>query len=166
MFLYPVERLENRRQSAMMSENHLSKRLSKPPMDEHLSLLVPGGMTRKSCSPPNHRQEAGADATLVVTPFYNKPNQSGLRAHYEAVAAAADIPVVLYNVPGRTGCDMSPATINQLATIPGVIGVKEATADLDRIVPIMRGTPEGFILLSGDDFTALPFVLLGGDGVI
>ena len=125
-----------------------------------------GNDTEKAAALQIIAREAGADATLVVTPFYNKPNQSGLRAHYEAVAAAADIPVVLYNVPGRTGCDMSPATINQLATIPGVIGVKEATADLDRIVPIMRGTPEGFTLLSGDDFTALPFVLLGGDGVI
>lgn len=125
-----------------------------------------GNDTQKAAALQSIAKEAGADATLVVTPFYNKPNQSGLRAHYEAVASAADIPVVLYNVPGRTGCDMSPATINQLSTIEGVIGVKEATADLDRIVPILRGTRKDFLLLSGDDFTALPFVLLGGDGVI
>jgi len=125
-----------------------------------------GNDTQKAAALQVIAKEAGADATLVVTPFYNKPNQSGLRAHYQAVASAADIPVILYNVPGRTGCDMSPATINQLATIDGVIGVKEATADLDRIVPISKGTSDGFILLSGDDFTALPFVLLGGDGVI
>lgn len=125
-----------------------------------------GNDTQKAAALQSIAKEAGADATLVVTPFYNKPNQSGLRAHYEAVASAADIPVVLYNVPGRTGCDMSPATINQLSTIEGVIGVKEATADLDRIVPILRDTRKDFLLLSGDDFTALPFVLLGGDGVI
>ena len=108
----------------------------------------------------------GVDAVLSVSPYYNKPTQEGIYQHYKALSEASPLPIILYNVPGRTGCDMSPATINQLATIDGVIGVKEATADLDRIVPISKGTSDGFILLSGDDFTALPFVLLGGDGVI
>jgi len=125
-----------------------------------------GNDTMKAARLQSVAKNAGATATLVVTPYYNKPNASGLKAHYETVAQAADIPVILYNVPGRTGCDMSPSTITQLAQIPGVSGVKEATADLDRVVPIMKHSESDFVLLSGDDFTALPFVLLGGWGVI
>ncbi len=125
-----------------------------------------GNDTMKAARLQSVAKNAGATATLVVTPYYNKPNASGLKAHYETVAQAADIPVILYNVPGRTGCDMSPSTITQLAQIPGVSGVKEATADLDRVVPIMKHSKSDFVLLSGDDFTALPFVLLGGWGVI
>ena len=110
--------------------------------------------------------DTGADATLVVTPYYNKPTPEGLFRHYEKVAEAADIPVVLYNVPGRTGVDMKPDTVARIATIPGIIGVKEATADLDRVAAIREATRPDFAILSGDDETALPFVLLGGDGVI
>jgi len=108
----------------------------------------------------------GADYALVVTPFYNKPTPLGLYKHYEALLAAADIPIVLYNVPSRTGCDMLPATVIEIAQMDGIVSVKEATADLDRIAAIRPHVPDDFKILSGDDGTTCPFVLLGGDGVI
>jgi 4-hydroxy-tetrahydrodipicolinate synthase len=111
-------------------------------------------------------REAGATHGLVVTPYYNKPTPEGLYRHYAAVAEAVDLPIVVYNVPGRTACDLKPDTLARIAGIPRVVGVKEATADLDRVTLIRRSTPPGFALLSGDDGTACPFVLLGGDGVI
>jgi 4-hydroxy-tetrahydrodipicolinate synthase len=111
-------------------------------------------------------KEAGADACLLVTPYYNKPTQEGLFQHHRAVAEAVDIPQILYNVPGRTACDMLPATVGRLAQVPNVIGVKEATGDLARVAEIRRLTGPDFLLLSGDDATAMEFLLLGGQGVI
>jgi 4-hydroxy-tetrahydrodipicolinate synthase len=111
-------------------------------------------------------KDAGADACLLVTPYYNKPTQEGLYRHYKAVAEAVDIPQILYNVPGRTACDMLPATVARLAQIPNIVGIKEATGNLDRAREIMRLCGPDFLLYSGDDATACEFCLLGGKGVI
>jgi 4-hydroxy-tetrahydrodipicolinate synthase len=111
-------------------------------------------------------QEAGADACLLVTPYYNKPSQEGLYLHHKAVAEAVSIPQILYNVPGRTACDMLPETIARLAEVPNIIGVKEATGELDRVARIRELCSQDFLLFSGDDETACEFMLSGGDGVI
>jgi 4-hydroxy-tetrahydrodipicolinate synthase len=111
-------------------------------------------------------REVGADACLLVTPYYNKPTQEGLYLHHKAVAEAVDIPQILYNVPGRTGCDMLPATVARLASIPNIIGIKEATGNLARFVDIRSLTAPDFLLFSGDDATSREFCLAGGSGVI
>jgi len=111
-------------------------------------------------------KDAGADACLLVTPYYNKPTQEGLYLHYKAVAEAVSIPQILYNVPGRTACDMLPETIGRLSKVDNIIGVKEATADLSRIETIRSLCPDNFMLVSGDDATTKEFILQGGDGVI
>ncbi|WP_420427155.1 4-hydroxy-tetrahydrodipicolinate synthase [Algiphilus sp.] len=111
--------------------------------------------------------DAGADAALLVTPYYNKPPQEGLYRHFRAVAEAVDIPQILYNVPGRTGCDMQPATVQRLAELPNVIGLKEALADHDRIRALVElGLPGDFALYSGDDPTACDAILAGFHGDI
>ena len=110
--------------------------------------------------------EAGADAILSVSPYYNKPNPDGLFLHYEAVAAAAGIGVVVYNVPGRTSGNIDPDTLFRIAEIENVIGVKEASGDLGQIMTIIQGRPDGFGVLSGDDALTLPMMAAGADGVI
>ncbi|MGB5623036.1 MAG: dihydrodipicolinate synthase family protein, partial [Gammaproteobacteria bacterium] len=105
-------------------------------------------------------------AALVVTPYYNKPSQSGLEAHYAAVAAAADIPVLLYNVPGRTACDLLPETVARLAMIDNIRGLKEAVPDPARLRRLLELCPPDFCLLSGDDLSAREFMLGGGQGVV
>jgi 4-hydroxy-tetrahydrodipicolinate synthase len=111
-------------------------------------------------------KDAGADACLLVTPYYNKPTQEGLFQHYKAVAEAVAIPQILYNVPGRTACDMQPETVGRLARVPNIIGIKEATGDLQRVDRIRELCGADFLLVSGDDATACEFILRGGDGVI
>ena len=111
-------------------------------------------------------KSVGADACLLVTPYYNKPTQEGLYLHHKAVAEAVDIPQILYNVPGRTGCDMLPATVARLSKIPNIIGIKEATGKLERLTEIRSLTPPEFLLFSGDDATSREFCLRGGNGVI
>jgi len=111
-------------------------------------------------------EAAGADALLLVTPYYNKPTQEGLYLHFTAVADAVGIPIILYNVPGRTGCDMLPATIARLSHHPGIVGVKEATGELTRAEPILRDSKRGFQLIGGDDPTAAQLMKLGACGVI
>ncbi len=113
-----------------------------------------------------YAKEAGADACLLVTPYYNKPTQQGLYLHYKAVAEAVDIPQILYNVPGRTACDMLPETVVRLSSIPNIVGVKEATGDLSRVQQIRQQCGADFALYSGDDATSCEFCLLGGNGVI
>jgi len=108
----------------------------------------------------------GADACLLVTPYYNKPTQEGLYLHHKAVAEAVDIPQILYNVPGRTGCDMLPATAARISYIPNIIGIKEATGKLERLAEIQAQAKLGFLLYSGDDATGTEFCLRGGNGVI
>lgn len=110
--------------------------------------------------------ERRVDACLCVTPYYNRPTQEGLFQHYAAVAAASAVPQILYNVPGRTGCDLLPETVVRLSAVPGIVGVKEATGLLARLTVLRERCREGFILLSGDDATAMEFMLMGGQGVI
>jgi 4-hydroxy-tetrahydrodipicolinate synthase len=111
-------------------------------------------------------ERAGADAVLIVTPYYNKPKQDGLVAHFRAIADAVSLPVVLYNVPGRTGCNLAAETALQLAEDPRFIAVKEASGNLDQVSEILRGRPERFAVIAGDDALTVPIVALGGDGVI
>lgn len=110
--------------------------------------------------------QAGADAALLVTPYYNKPTQEGLYRHYLAVAEAVDIPQILYNVPSRTACDLLPETVARLAGVKNIVGLKEATGDLSRLQQLIDLCPADFDLFSGDDATACEFMLSGGHGVI
>ena len=111
-------------------------------------------------------KKAGADACLLVTPYYNKPTQEGLYLHHKAIAEAVAIPQILYNVPGRTACDMLPETVARLSKVPNIIGVKEATGDLARVTDILDRCNSEFALYSGDDATAAEFILLRGKGCI
>ncbi|MEY3218694.1 MAG: hypothetical protein RIT27_51 [Pseudomonadota bacterium] len=111
-------------------------------------------------------KNAGAKASLSVTPYYNKPTQEGLYQHFKTIAEAVDLPIILYNVPGRTGCDLQPATVEQLSKIPNIIGLKDATGDLGRVRDHRRRCGEKFLLFSGNDDTGLDFILLGGQGII
>ncbi len=122
--------------------------------------------TIEAISLTNCARQVGADACLLVTPYYNKPTQEGLFQHHKAVAEAVDIPQILYNVPARTACDMLPETVGRLSHIANIIGVKEATAELDRLPIIRQLCGDDFMLVSGDDATACEFMLQGGDGVI
>ena len=111
-------------------------------------------------------KEAGADGALMITPYYNKPSQEGLFQHFKAVAEAVDIPIILYNVPSRTAVNMLPETVARCAQIANIVGVKEATADLNQISQVIRLCPKNFAVMSGDDFTSMPTVMIGGTGVI
>lgn len=111
-------------------------------------------------------KEAGADACLLVTPYYNKPTQEGLFLHHKAVAEAVDIPQILYNVPGRTAVDMQASTVIRLSKIPNIVGVKEATGNLERTKEILAGVGDDFDIYSGDDATAMDLMLIGAHGVI
>lgn len=111
-------------------------------------------------------KEAGADAVLVVTPYYNKPNQEGLYAHYKAIHDAVEIPIVIYNIPGRSIVDMSVETMARLAELPNIVGVKDATADLTRPAKTRRAIGPDFAQLSGEDATVVPFLAQGGHGCI
>jgi len=122
--------------------------------------------TTEAISLTQAAKKAGADACLLVTPYYNKPTQEGLYLHYKAIAEAVDIPQILYNVPGRTACDMLPETIARLASIKNIVGVKEATGELDRVKMIRELCGEGFAIYTGDDATSCEFCLLGGNGTI
>ena len=122
--------------------------------------------TREAITLTAKSAELGVDACLLVTPYYNKPGQEGLYQHYKAIAEAVDIPQILYNVPSRTACDMTDETSLRLAEIPNIIGLKDATGDLERAAWLIKHKPEGFALYSGDDASAMEFVLAGGDGVI
>jgi 4-hydroxy-tetrahydrodipicolinate synthase len=109
---------------------------------------------------------AGANGLLSVTPYYNKPTPDGLVAHYRAVADATDLPVIVYNVPGRTACNIDPATLVRLAAIPKIAGVKEASGNMQQICQVCHDVPEGFVALSGDDTLTLPMMAVGGKGII
>lgn len=111
-------------------------------------------------------EKAGADGILSVTPYYNKPTPEGLFQHYSAIAGSTKLPIILYNVPGRTGCNIDAPTVARLATIPGVIGVKEATANLTQMLDICQIVPDDFLVLSGDDACTLPLMAIGGRGLV
>jgi 4-hydroxy-tetrahydrodipicolinate synthase len=132
-------------------------------------LVVAGAGSNSTAVAIEHQKRAadtGAQWALVVTPFYNKPTPTVLYRHYEALVQAADIPVILYNVPGRTGCDMLPETVAKIAKMDGIVAVKEATADISRVQTIRELTSADFKILSGDDATTMAFMKAGGDGVI
>lgn len=111
-------------------------------------------------------EQAGADYTLSVVPYYNKPSQEGIYQHFKAIAEATSIPMVIYNVPGRTVVSMSNDTILRLAEIPNIVGVKEASGNIGNNIELINSVPEGFAVFSGDDPTGLPFMLCGGHGVV
>lgn len=112
-------------------------------------------------------KKAGADGALLITPYYNKPTQEGLYLHYKAIAEAAEFPLVPYNVPGRTGCNLAPATLAKLANeFPHICGIKEATGDMNQVSRILESVPPRFCVISGDDLTAFPLLAMGGKGVI
>jgi 4-hydroxy-tetrahydrodipicolinate synthase len=108
--------------------------------------------------------KVGADCTLSVVPYYNKPSQEGIYRHFVAIAEACEIPMVLYNVPGRTVADMQPATVLRLAQVPGIVGIKEASGDIARAAQLVKHAPPGFSIYSGDDGTAIALMLIGGHG--
>jgi len=111
-------------------------------------------------------KDLGVDAVLSISPYYNKPTQKGLYRHYEAIAKAVDIPIIVYNVPGRTGCNILPSTIKKMSDIPNIVGVKEASGNMDQIMQIIRDVPPSFDVLSGDDGLTFPLMAAGCKGVI
>ena len=122
--------------------------------------------TREAISLTRRAKEVGAVAGLSVTPYYNKPTQEGLFLHHKAIAEAVDLPQILYNVPGRTACDMKSETVARLSEIPNIVGIKDATGNLDRLAEIQKLVGPEFLLYSGDDATACEFCLRGGHGII
>jgi 4-hydroxy-tetrahydrodipicolinate synthase len=122
--------------------------------------------TREAIEHSSHAKKLGADYSLSVVPYYNKPTQDGLYLHFKAIAEAVDIPQIVYNVPGRTVADMQNETVLRLAQVPNIVGIKDATANLERGTDLIRRKPRDFLVFSGDDATGLPLMLLGGHGVI
>ncbi len=122
--------------------------------------------TEEAVALAQEAEAAGADALLSVTPYYNRPTPEGLYQHFRAIAEAVRLPVILYNVPSRTGCNLDVGTVLRLAEIPNIIGIKEASGNLEQIMELLRVRPQGFLVLSGDDAWTLPILALGGDGVI
>ena len=122
--------------------------------------------TMRTLRATEHAKAAGADAALIVTPYYNKPNQQGLYAHYMKIADSVDIPIIIYNVPPRCGTDILSDTVAQLAEHPNIVGLKEATGELKRSSELVSMCPDDFVVLSGDDINTLPILSVGGKGVI
>jgi 4-hydroxy-tetrahydrodipicolinate synthase len=137
---------------------------------EHAKGRVPimagagGNSTAEAIELSRYALKVGADCTLSVVPYYNKPSQDGIYRHFKAIAEAVDIPMVLYNVPGRTVADMQVETTIRLAQVPGIVGVKEATGEIDRASWLIKRAPAGFCVYSGDDGSAVALMLLGGHG--
>jgi 4-hydroxy-tetrahydrodipicolinate synthase len=125
-----------------------------------------GNSTAEAIELTESAKKAGADACLSVVPYYNKPAQEGLYRHFRKVAEAVDIPMILYNVPGRTVADMSNDTTIRLASVPGIVGIKDATANIERATDLIKRAPRDFAIYSGEDSTALALILLGGHGVV
>lgn len=125
-----------------------------------------GNSTVEAIELTKQAKALGADATLQVVPYYNKPSQEGMYRHFSKIAESVDLPVILYNVPGRTVADMATETALRLAQVPGIIGIKDATGNLERGAHLIKGAPAGFSVLSGDDPTAIALMLLGGHGNI
>ena len=120
--------------------------------------------TAEAIEHSRYAKKVGADCTLSVVPYYNKPSQEGIYRHFKAIAEAVDIPMVLYNVPGRTVADLSVETTLRLAQVPGIVGIKEASGDIERACWLIKQAPKGFSIYSGDDPTAVALMLLGGHG--
>ena len=139
---------------------------------EHVAGRIPviagtgANSTREAIELTRHAKNLGTDACLLVAPYYNKPTQEGLFQHYRAIAEAVDIPQILYNVPGRTACDISNDVAIRLAAIPNIVGIKDATGSIERGTDLILRAPEGFAVYSGDDATGMALMLLGAQGVI
>jgi len=137
---------------------------------EHAKGRVPimagtgGNSTAEAIELSRFAKQVGADCSLSVVPYYNKPSQEGIYRHFKAIAEAVDIPMVLYNVPGRTVADMQVETVLRLAQLPGIVGIKEASGEIDRAAWLIKQAPKGFSIYSGDDGTAVALMLLGGHG--
>ena len=137
---------------------------------EHAAGRIPvmagagGNSTAEAIELSRYALKVGAYCTLSVVPYYNRPSQEGIYAHFRAIAEAVDIPMVLYNVPGRTVADMQTETVLRLAQVPGIIGIKEATGSIERACWLIKQAPKGFSIYSGDDGTAVALMLLGGHG--
>ena len=125
-----------------------------------------GNSTAEAIKLTEFAKEAGADAALSVVPYYNRPTQEGMYQHFKAIAEAVDLPIILYNVPGRTVADMSNETIARLAEIPNIVGVKDATGNIGRATDLLRMVPKSFAVYSGDDPTAMALMFCGGAGNI
>ncbi|WP_042301041.1 4-hydroxy-tetrahydrodipicolinate synthase [Paraburkholderia kururiensis] len=139
---------------------------------EHTAGRIPviagsgGNSTAEAIELTERAKAVGADATLQVVPYYNKPTQEGIYRHFRKIAETVDLPVILYNVPGRTVADMSNETVLRLADVPGIVGVKDATGNIDRAAHLIKAAPASFSIFSGDDPTAIALMLLGGHGNI
>ena len=137
---------------------------------EHAAGRVPimagagGNATSEAIELTRYAKQVGADCSLQVVPYYNKPSQEGMYRHFKAVAEAVDLPMVLYNVPGRTVADLQHDTVLRLAQVPGIVGIKEATGNIERAAWLIKQAPKGFSIYSGDDGTAVALMLLGGHG--
>ncbi len=137
---------------------------------EHAAGRVPvmagagGNSTREAIELTRFSRQVGADCSLQVVPYYNRPSQEGMYQHFKAIAEAVDLPLVLYNVPGRTVADLLPETTLRLADLPGVVGIKEASGNIERAATLIKHAPAGFAIYSGDDGTAVALMLLGGHG--
>ena len=125
-----------------------------------------GNATREAIELTRFAKKAGANYCLSVVPYYNKPTQEGLYRHFKAIAESADIPLILYNVPGRTVADLQNDTVIRLSQVPNIVGIKEATGSVERVQDLMKRMRKGFLVFSGDDVTALSYILLGAHGVI
>jgi len=137
-------------------------------VNRRAKVIIGGGSnnTHRAIQLTRFAKEIGADAVLSVGPYYNKPTQEGHYQHFKAIAESADIPIIIYNIPGRTGVNIEPDTLLRLAEIPNIVGVKEASGNLDQMMIILRDRPENFSVLSGDDSLSLPLIAVGGDGCI
>lgn len=137
-------------------------------VNKRAKVIIGGGSnnTHRAIQLTQFAKKIGADAVLSVGPYYNKPTQEGHFQHFKAIAESADIPVIVYNIPGRTGVNMESDTLLRLAEIPNIVGVKEASGNLDQMMVILRDRPKHFSVLSGDDSLSLPLIAVGGDGCI
>lgn len=157
-------------ESATLShdEHHRVVEIAVKTVNKRVPVIAGAGSnsTEETLSLTQFAKQAGADGVLMITPYYNKPTQEGLYQHFKKVAEAVDIPVVLYNVPGRTGVNMVPSTVARLRSVGNIVGIKEATGDMKQVSELIRLCGRDFDVLSGDDFTTLPLLHLGGVGGI
>lgn len=149
-------------------EHHLLIKATVEHVDGRVNVIAGTGAnsTKEAIALTAEAKASGVDACLLVAPYYNKPTQEGLYQHFAAVAAAVDIPQILYNVPGRTGCDIANDTALRLAQIKNIVGIKDATGSIERGTDLLLRAPKDFAIYSGDDATGLALMLLGGHGVI
>ncbi len=122
--------------------------------------------TREAIELTQHAEKVGADVAMIITPYYNKPTDKGLKKHYKKIAKKTELPILMYNVPSRTGTNMGPNVVSELSQVENIIGVKEASGDIDQVSRIIEKTPDNFYVLSGDDKLTLPIISLGGNGVV